>query len=128
MLTEDQFNVWVTALRTGEYKGTKYEQGRGSLCNRDGEFCCLGVLADAVIPGKWWREGETSWFFRPDSAPDPSVGKDWLSNLWGLDAIPSGVAGRLIDMNDGNGYDTPGLSFTEIADWLEANKNLVVAQ
>lgn len=30
---------WVNALRSGKYK-----QGKGELCNENGEMCCLGVL------------------------------------------------------------------------------------
>lgn len=38
---------WLAALRSGDYK-----QGRRAL-NKDGEFCCLGVLCDlAVKAGK----------------------------------------------------------------------------
>lgn len=37
-------DVWVTALRNGEYK-QGYDQLKSS-CN---EFCCLGVLADLAI-------------------------------------------------------------------------------
>lgn len=32
---------WVAALRSGDYR-----QGTGTLKNRRGEFCCLGVLCD----------------------------------------------------------------------------------
>lgn len=34
---------WVAALRSGEYP-----QGKGAL-NRDGKFCCLGVLCDVLV-------------------------------------------------------------------------------
>ena len=37
---------WIAALTSGEY-----EQGTGQLCGSDG-FCCLGVLASVVDPGK----------------------------------------------------------------------------
>jgi len=35
--------LWIEALRSG-----KYEQGRGAL-NKDGKFCCLGVLCDLAV-------------------------------------------------------------------------------
>lgn len=34
---------WVAALRSGEY-----EQGKNFL-NRDGKFCCLGVLSEIAV-------------------------------------------------------------------------------
>ncbi len=39
MLTEEEFDKWIAALRSGEYK-----QGFGSLSSTYGEYCCLGVL------------------------------------------------------------------------------------
>lgn len=35
--------LWVAALRSGEY-----QQGYGYL-NRNGDFCCLGVLCDLAV-------------------------------------------------------------------------------
>lgn len=43
MLTNEQFDAWLVALRSG-----KYTQGRGVLRRRNGESCCLGVLADTL--------------------------------------------------------------------------------
>jgi len=39
-MNEEVKKKWVEALRSGEY-----EQGRCAL-NREGKFCCLGVLCD----------------------------------------------------------------------------------
>lgn len=49
---------WVNALRSGEYK-----QGNGKL-NRDGAFCCLGVLTDLAAKEnlvQWKAEPEYDW-------------------------------------------------------------------
>ena len=42
---------WVESLRSGEY-----QQGEGALKDRDGNFCCLGVLEDLFMQeqgGEW---------------------------------------------------------------------------
>jgi len=48
---------WLAALRSGEFK-----QGNGYL-NRDGGFCCLGVLCELVA-----REGQTTKHVDEDGA------------------------------------------------------------
>jgi hypothetical protein len=51
MLTEEQFQKWVEALRSG-----KYRQGRYAL--RSGNcFCVLGVCADVNKGG--WKKNRT---------------------------------------------------------------------
>lgn len=42
-MKEDIAKKWVAALRSGEYK-----QGKHCL-QKDGEFCCLGVLCDIAL-------------------------------------------------------------------------------
>src|SRR4051812_34484552 len=37
-------DIWVKALRSGEYKQTK-----GALHTADGAFCCLGVACDLAL-------------------------------------------------------------------------------
>lgn len=47
---------WLAALRSGEYK-----QGRGFL-QRDGKFCCLGVLCDLhdkETGGEGWKSNNS---------------------------------------------------------------------
>lgn len=43
---------WIEALRSGNY-----QQGRGTLKDEEGRFCCLGVLCD-VMGGKWNDTGD----------------------------------------------------------------------
>lgn len=113
---------WLEALRSG-----KYTQGKAALC-RNGQFCCLGVLADIegalVEPpnGKYdtgqrvvLDEGGSPWSgFLPSS----------LQDRWGLDArtvdpidplVTTTAHYAVADLNDRDH------SFVEIADWIEAN-------
>jgi hypothetical protein len=82
---------WIGALRSGEYK-----QGRGKFEHED-KYCCLGVLC--VVGGIKPIDGDGigNWSFTIDAignSGDPHV---------------------LASMND------EGKSFTEIADYIEAN-------
>lgn len=48
MITKEQFDAWLEALRSGDYK-----QGIGRLCVLDEDaneelHCCLGVLAEVI--------------------------------------------------------------------------------
>ena len=81
---------WVAALRSDDYsQGTLY------LCNR-GRYCCLGVLADV--------EGHK---YDPNTQLLPG---DFLKTV----ELSEHNAGRLMEMNDDE-----GMSFEEIADWIE---------
>lgn len=84
--------MWISALRSG-----KYEQGRSVLRNRNGQYCCLGVLADLC--------GDVT----PDdmSRSYPSEGR-----YHGLDFREH--IHKLAKMND-----VRGLTFAEIADRIE---------
>jgi|SRR5712671_2579910 len=98
---------WVAALRSG-----KYRQGEGYL-QKDGRFCCLGVLCD-LLDDKDWRR---SW--------DEQEAGSLLWGGTGLAIVPddglarAGIhphkAGHLMTMND------TGESFARIADWIEKN-------
>lgn len=109
---------WLSALRSGEY-----EQGNGAL-NRDGKYCCLGVLCDlAVKAGEVTSaaEAHTTFYDGHDSLPSPKVA-EWA----GLDRInptvkmPDGCLADLASLND-SGHDMSGpFSFSEIADLVEA--------
>lgn len=85
---------WIAALRGGKYK-----QAQGALRAAHG-FCCLGVLCDVIAPEEWdggvFRAQEV---FLPEPLSNDIGGKD-------ID---------LAEMNDS------GLSFAEIADWIEEN-------
>lgn len=83
---------WVEALRSG-----KYGQGVGMLRDKDGHYCCLGVLCEV-----------TGWEYEPvDAFPD-----DHDTDAAGVSGEATGVLAR---MNDS------GKRFADIADYIEAN-------
>jgi hypothetical protein len=84
---------WVDALRSGNYK-----QGKQYLKDDQGRYCCLGVLCDSM--------GET--FGEKDA------NTQHLYAVFNTDLIPS-VYPECVNMND-----TKGCSFSEIADFIEA--------
>ena len=103
---------WLEALRSGRYR-----QADGALRSDSGDlYCCIGVLCDIYDPEKW-LEGLASGLPSKSKelwAWDGSLGDmpEWLNLAIGLS---SHEEAHLIAMND------DGKSFTEIADWIEAN-------
>lgn len=83
---------WVAALRSGEFK-----QGKERL-EKDGRFCCLGVL-NRIQGNENGDRGTIAVWERP-------VG------------ISSETRRRLEGMNDGHG-NFKQRSFKYIADWIE---------
>ena len=122
---------WVEALRSG-----KYHQGTGRLrCQVPGQadrFCCLGVLCELLVEDgrlvvlpegstDQVRATATVWYTVPDweeraevngfdDHRDDAVVPVRVANELGLEQGP------LWEMNDRR-----GLSFPEIADWIEEN-------
>lgn len=97
---------WLEALRSGNYSQTRSNLFLGTA--EDGippGYCCLGVLcAVAEVPrtldGKFKKN-------------DYEIIDGWLNNMtFGLE---HGIRYKLAALND------EGKSFTEIADWIEAN-------
>lgn len=85
---------WVEALRSGEYK-----QGAGRF-EKNGKFCCLGVLCKVAGVGVSELRGNGYW----------------CDNYKFVGETIEEIAERdLINMNDS------GKPFTEIADYIEAN-------
>lgn len=84
---------WIKALRSGEY-----EQGQRFLC-LDGAYCCLGVLREIQEPGARYHYEGTS-----ELRPEHNGGLTWEQ----MDHLANA-------MND------KGVSFSEIADWIETN-------
>ncbi len=103
---------WSTALESGEY-----EQGQGSL-NRDGQYCCLGVLCELALKAgvdiEVSREGDLTVYDGEDGALPMSV-MDWSgvsnSSGWFVDG-----EAPLTTKNDS------GISFLEIARTIRENK------
>lgn len=96
---------WVAALRSGQFK-----QGRGRL-HFYGTYCCIGVLA--VVQGVNLSADERFQF--EDSICTSSLPENLMA---GLDQL---TTGNLADMNDGHGADKPGMTFAQIADYIEAH-------
>ena len=87
---------WVEALRGGKYK-----QGSGWL-EKDGAFCCLGVLC-AIQDDEW------KFYWTNDSMYTERLPDELNAGLADEDRH------ELAQMNDG------GKTFAEIADYIEAN-------
>jgi hypothetical protein len=109
---------WLAALRSG-----KYQQGEGAL-NKDGKFCCLGVLCD--VAGYEWFEDELPGY------KTCSAGRAFIENATELEklGLSSEIQIFCCSLNDGTFPSSDKIqpdnyphSFKEIADWLEKNLN-----
>lgn len=94
---------WLEALRSGHY-----QQARGVLRQDAIHFCCLGVLCDLIEP-KWLLYDGQYIHARGNRMSMPTE----LSARVGI-AFES--RNELMNMNDNNKD-----SFSDIADWIEAN-------
>lgn len=109
---------WTEALRSGNY-----QQGRNVL-NRNGKFCCLGVLCDlhSKETSNQWEDRLLQTDLLPtmmylDNAcylPDKVVNWAGLQQLMGNSMIVDNQLRDLDDLND------QGYSFEQIADLIEA--------
>jgi hypothetical protein len=93
---------WLTSLRSGEF-----EQGQCAL-NKDGKYCCLGVLCEISGIGEWYPLNGYQLYRLNDRAYC-----GYIPPQLGLDDI--NVA-KLIGMNDHQKKN-----FAEIADYIEQN-------
>lgn len=103
---------WCTALRSGEYK-----QGKGFLKTLDGEYCCLGVLAelDGQLEAPDYDTANPA--FGHFATKYHLKGRINITVYHGLQnsELSEKETTTLVDMNDDDA------SFPEIADWIEAN-------
>lgn len=114
MITQEQFDAWPAALRSGDYK-----QGFGRLCvlDEDGNevYCCLGVLAEIIgmvkddsVPTRMYSmPGSSSVFTGSSAMLDQSV-------------LPIKVQVTLSRLNDSGG------SFAFMADEIERRRDEIV--
>lgn len=115
---------WTNALRSGEYV-----QGKGALameldskdgCKGGAEFChcCLGVAA--VISGAESRDIRGSAFIseKIDGVPEQLIGGEGDPDE---DIETNRLTLLLANMNDGAGDQSRKYTFSEIADWIDAN-------
>lgn len=119
MITQEQKDAWIAALRSGEYSQTQRTLHRvvaGTIAGADPVFpagyCCLGVLANIIDPTAW-DANQTCWVY-----PDGGKPILWDAELPNS-ILPQVTQHHLIDLNDSDGK-----SFTEIADYIEANLNI----
>lgn len=108
-------DVWVAALRSGDYHQGKKQLGRKPSSQGQPEFCCLGVLAVTTN-----ETSQTYWNENTLCIPDVDRYQSWdevaqlplwLGDIYGLD---DEAQNSLTEMND-----SAGMSFAEIADWIE---------
>ena len=109
--------LWLEALRSGEYK-----QGETQL-RKGNKYCCLGVLCDIYrknFGGKWDKTGafEDSYTYTAESFLPEGV-RRWS----GLNAIDPDIEDiALSTLNDGGVPDCPiSLTFDEIADLIQVH-------
>lgn len=103
MITQEQKDKWIAALRSGDYV-----QGRHCLQTWNHKFCCLGVLCDVLDPSKWDKYHR--WSYSDDD-------RNKLYSLEISDGfIPTKLQKDLISMNDLHAQ-----SFNQIADYIEEN-------
>ena len=115
--------LWLTALRSG-----KYQQGTGAL-NKNGKFCCLGVLCDISVemlqlevsagasrPCSCGAEHDVKTSYDGETAHLPAEVTEW-SGVDTIGSIPykygSYTYANLAEMND------EGKTFEEIAQIIE---------
>lgn len=92
---------WLEALRSGKYK-----QGRWALRTKSDDFCCLGVLCDVSGVSEWEENGLCYSY-------DGALG---FLPFRLHDQLTSGARTALMVRNDDY-----GMSFPDIADWIETN-------
>lgn len=114
--------LWIDALRSG-----KYEQGFGAL-NRNGKFCCLGVLCEvAIAEGIKLEVGNRSHpsddatefvYYDGRNAALPIAVREWAEMYSEIGIIDLSVEPKqiLVVINDSRNVD-----FNEIADVIERN-------
>ena len=115
MSTEEARELWVKALRSGEYKQT-----RGQLRNED-SYCCLGVACDLyskhVLKKDAWRQYKTSvlsYTFLGQGGALPIQVIKWLGIRGDYGELKGGTT--LMKMNDDPSLEE---GFETIADVIE---------
>lgn len=117
---------WVAALRSGEY-----EQGTYKL-NRDGKFCCVGVLCDLAVEdgaAKWDAPHQATLGIldtdptgeRPRYAQTKTL-SEFVARWAGIPGAESEMPSLVLDGAKYSPYtlnDVMKLSFAQIADLIE---------
>ena len=119
-MTRAEFNKWISALRSGDYKQNK----KGLLRTKGNEFCCLGVYLDAVKKVKWEKTEGGYYMYMNEAEYLPArFVDDSFYSVAGASTPRSGLSG-LATLNDAD-----GITFKVIADMLEvAPEQYVIIQ
>ncbi len=121
-MKKDIMELWVKALRSGEY-----EQGSGYL-QHNGKFCCLGVLCETMINSGMPLDRQYSKLTRVEHYGNVELGRDQCTTLptevmewsgWSLDRINGviqigDIITTLPKLNDSGEF-----TFNQIADVIE---------
>ena len=108
-LTPEHKAAWVVALRSGKYK-----QSNGFLYNivKQG-YCCIGV--DAARQGWVMARAEANFAKKGTKLINNNAQSAELFDALYSNELTIEQVKKLMKMNDS------GWTFTEIADWIEAN-------
>lgn len=114
-MKEDIAKLWVEALRSGEYKQCQAEM---RFTRPDGvSYCCLGVLTDVVCTPEEREDDDTFCDEYGDGYLNPTIAERCGVNTGSRCVDGPDIARNvLVKMND-----EEGKSFSEIADYIEAN-------
>lgn len=114
MITKEQFDAWLIALRSGDYK-----QGVGRLCRVDDEgneeYCCLGVLAEVIGMDK-----DDSLPIRMYAVPGNTFTLTCSAARLAVSILSDNVQTVLSQWNDN------GRNFADIADEIERREDEIV--
>lgn len=108
---------WIADLRANLDK-----QGKGALRSIDEKYCCLGRFLLQLDEGEWdFDQDSENYRFRIKGAQSLGIIPDSISDFYGFKESSNSyedqtVMDDLIRLND-----EQGLSFSQIADWIEAN-------
>lgn len=98
---------WIAALRSGNYKQTKY------VLKSDDRYCCLGVACEvAGLKDGGTTKGSSS-FVGPNGDDNHLIMPYSAAHALRLDDGDQKILGRMNDSEDS--------TFAQIADYIEAN-------
>lgn len=100
-----QLEEWIDRLKSGTIP-----QGKGALCTKTGEKCCIAVFCDiAGIPYNIANSDRMNVLGEVDIVEDNKIAYNKFEEVTGLEII------LFTPLNDG------GLSFLEIGRWISQN-------
>jgi len=124
-MDKELLTKWLAALRSGNYKQTKYALREIDKCD-DTSHCCLGVLCEIVDPSRF---DESGWYKFPDGSIHESVLSSTFARDLGLDVKVDKIDGTqatiaevLMEMNDDQ-----NMTFADIADFIEKELGVIDA-